>query len=171
MSIFLINYTSVTLVSLNGYKQRLPFCERGREKTPHLQSRRSSSRKWGASKSFSVILRDKEAPLLVNNVVESLARLGLSTTKRGSGWVKTFCKIGLGRFVPRLSLFHSRWPHPLLVSIHLCISQKTIQKIMSLIKQIRVQKILFLVFFRAPPLSFAHFLTNDMPFVRPSHWG
>ena len=92
MSIFLINYTSVTLVSLNGYKQRLPFCERGREKTPHLQSRRSSSRKWGASKSFSVILRDKEAPLLVNNVVESLARLGLSTTKRGSGWVKTFCK-------------------------------------------------------------------------------
>lgn len=45
MSIFLINYTSVTLVSLNGYQQRLPFCERRREKIPHLQSRRSSSRK------------------------------------------------------------------------------------------------------------------------------
>ena len=84
MSIFLINYTSVTLVSLNGYKQRLPFCERGREKTLHLQSRRSSSRKQGASKSFSVILRDKEAPLLVNNAVETSQILRDVPTKRGS---------------------------------------------------------------------------------------
>ena len=127
MSIFLINYTSVTLVSLNGYKQRLPFCERGREKTSHLQSRRPSSRKPGASKSFSVILRDKEAPLYYWWI--TLCRQAKSCETKTKTRVKIrlgqdVLQIGLGRFVPRLSLFHTRGPHPLPVSSHLCIPQK-----------------------------------------------